>query len=201
MSRFIGDNALLRILYRYHCSGQGFAVLKYRYSDLFLGGCRSLVRRACGLVFSSEQHDDGGLLLAMLLRIDRRRFVAGIAYHEFAAARDGDLGMPVRIGHGALRRAYDLYDGPGERSFVLAPNLYRHAACLVLFFISGILCFQPGGGSYTCAGCRGDDHCGARSERKCAQKPYQGRQRTCQPEQAVPAFCLRSHHFKAFFSK
>ena len=41
MSRFIGDNALLRILYRYHCSGQGFAVLKYR--DLFFGGCRSLV--------------------------------------------------------------------------------------------------------------------------------------------------------------
>ena len=82
--------------------------------------------------------------MAMLLRIDRRRFVAGIAYHEFAAARDGDLGMPVRIGHGALRRAYDLYDGPGERSFVLAPNLYRHPACLVLFFISGMLCFLPG---------------------------------------------------------
>ena len=201
MSRFIGDNALLRILYRYHCSGQGFAVLKYRYSDLFLGGCRSLVRRACGLVFSSEQHDDGGLLLAMLLRIDRRRFVAGIAYHEFAAARDGDLGMPVRIGHGALRRAYDLYDGPGEHSFVLAPNLYRHAACLVFFFISGILCFLPGSGFDTGAGCRGDDHCGARSERECAQEPDQGWQCTCQPEQAVPAFCLRSHHFKAFFSK
>lgn len=106
----------------------------------------------------------------MLLRIDRRRFVAGIAYHEFAAARDGDLGMPVRIGHGALRRAYDLYDGPGERSFVLAPNLYRHAACLV-FFISGILCFLPGSGFDTGAGCRGDDHCGARSEENAHRSP------------------------------
>ena len=66
--------------------------------------------------------------MAMPLRIDRCRFVAGIAYQKFAAVRDGDLGMSVRIGHGALCRTYDLYDGARECPFVLVPDIYRHPA-------------------------------------------------------------------------
>ena len=42
-------------------------------------------------------------------------------------------GLDKAFGKGKITVDMDT-TGPGERSFVLAPNLYRHAACLVFFF-------------------------------------------------------------------
>ena len=133
---------------------------------------------------------------------DGSGLVADITDFEFTAFEDCYHGPAVFAGDSAFFGADCLYERSFDRAFAFfIHHRERCRAGLVL------LLHRVGHGSYVGrlfgrCGCgrRGDDHRCARGETECAQQSYHGGQRTCQPQQAVPAFCLHGHHFKAFFS-